>query len=135
MAATRSDDENQVSDTLHSWLGRAIAALVVSFGLAAVGIAAPSTAGTLLAALSLIASVSTLLALILPWQSWYARSRRREPPAPSAASFRVWKSRDFAVSSGNLRGDQAAVQLLLPLAAGALGLGSFALVWHLTIGA
>lgn len=64
-------------------------------------------------------------------------SRRRQPASDrdQPAPLVEWLSQDFAAWSGNLRGSQAAVEVLLPIADVAFGLRIFALVLRLTVGA
>jgi hypothetical protein len=50
-------------------------------------------------------------------------------PHPEAISFRDWQSGDFAVWGSRLRGTDAAIDLLLPLAAVAFGLTAIGIVF------
>jgi hypothetical protein len=46
-------------------------------------------------------------------------------------SFRQWTSWDFDIWQGRLSGKQAALQILLPIAAAAFGMTAFGIVFHL----
>ena len=45
-------------------------------------------------------------------------------------SFGTWRSRDFDTWTGRLRGSQAAIEILLPIAAVAFGMTAFGIVLH-----
>jgi hypothetical protein len=63
------------------------------------------------------------------WLSSRARQPRDSERHPSA--FRDWASGEFNISGGHLKASNAAVQILLPLAAVAFGMTAFAIVVHL----
>jgi hypothetical protein len=58
---------------------------------------------------------------------------RRHRPAhtmhPNKTAFRNWSFGDFAIWDGKLRGSEAAIQILLPIAAGAFGLTAIGIVF------
>ena len=58
---------------------------------------------------------------------------RRHRPAytrhPNRTEFRDWSFGDFAIWDGKVRGSEAAIQILLPIAAGAVGLTAIGVVF------
>jgi hypothetical protein len=59
---------------------------------------------------------------------WY-RHRPAHTRHPNKIPFRDWSVGDFAVWDGKLRGSEAAIQILLPIAAGAFGLTAIGIVF------
>ena len=68
---------------------------------------------------------------VILWQI----SRRGERPTDSRAPrrFADWLSDDFETGRGRVTGKEAAMQILLPIAAVAFGMSAFALVLHLAV--
>lgn len=64
------------------------------------------------------------LALALIW-----RRHRISDSHPEATSFRDWRAGDFAVWGSRVRGTDAAIDMLLPLAAVAFGLTAIGIVF------
>ena len=64
------------------------------------------------------------LALALVW-----RRHRISDSHPEATSFRDWRAGDFAVWGSRVRGTDAAIDMLLPLAAVAFGLTAIGIVF------
>ena len=65
-----------------------------------------------------------LMAMAIPLLLWLTWWRHREPGAAESgsSSFRHWASGDFAIWQGRLAGSEAAVQVILPIAAVSIGL-------------
>ena len=65
-----------------------------------------------------------LMAMAIPLLLWLTWRRHRDASTAQAdsGSFRHWASGDFAVWQGRLAGSEAAVQVLLPIAAVSIGL-------------
>ena len=65
-----------------------------------------------------------LMAMAIPLLLWLTWRRHRDASTAQAdsASFRHWASGDFAVWQGRLAGSEAAVQVILPIAAVSIGL-------------
>ncbi|MEH2558605.1 hypothetical protein V1286_006134 [Bradyrhizobium algeriense] len=76
-------------------------------------------------------SVLLLVAVMLPWSLSLVWSRHRMPNErnPNSISLRDWRRGDFVVWGGRLRGTQAAIDMLLPLAAVAFGLTALGIVF------
>jgi hypothetical protein len=69
---------------------------------------------------------------VLLWRTWQHNAPSSET-RPPAESFRDWQSQDFATWTGGLTGREAAVQILLPIAAVSIGMTVFGLVFYLTV--
>ena len=80
-----------------------------------------------LAMVSVLLFVAVLipLALALVWRRHHAP----DDPHSGGTSFRDWRSGDFAVWGSRLRGTDAAIDLLLPLAAVAFGLTAIGIMF------
>jgi hypothetical protein len=118
------------STSLHPLIYWMIIGLCTWLVLSAWGFAGPGYSGLVLTVVSLFIAVVVVLSLIL-WHisAWRQTGPDREQPSRLAD----WLSHDFAAWSGNLRGSQAAVEVLLPIAAVAFGMSTFALVLHLSV--
>jgi hypothetical protein len=114
------------SRSLHPLIYRVIIGLCAWLVLSAWGFAGPGYAGLVLSVVSLFIAVVVVLSLVL-WHisRWRAGAVDREQAPPRLAD---WLSRDFAAWSGNVKGSQAAVEVLLPIAAVAFGMSTFAVV-------
>jgi hypothetical protein len=75
---------------------------------------------------SLLLLVAVLIPLALA-QVW--RRHHAHDPHPNAISFRDWRAGDFAVWGARLRGSDAVIDMLLPLAAVAFGLTAIGIVF------
>jgi hypothetical protein len=121
-----------VTAGLHPVIYRAIIGLCVWLVCSVWGFAGPGYSGLALTVVSLFVAVAVLLPAVL----W--RISRRDPRqrAERAVPSRIteWLSADFDAWTGRVSGAEAAVQVLLPVAAVAFGMSSFALVLHLTVG-
>lgn len=117
---------------LHPFVYRIHAALLLWMVLAAWGFVG-GKAGDLGLALAVVTGL-VVVAILIPWTLWRiwrtgrAAGRAREPGVPS---FREWLLGDLETWQAPLRGTDAAVEAILPLAAGAIGMTAFAIVKHL----
>ena len=76
-------------------------------------------------------SVLLLVAVLLPWSLslvWRRHQMPRQRP-PGKTSFHDWRTGDFAVWGSKLHGTDAAIDMLLPLAAVAFGLTAIGIVF------
>jgi hypothetical protein len=87
-------------------------------------------AGLVLSALAIagFGAITVLLLVRRCWSSFEIQPRLREP-----TSFSDWFSGDFDAWDTRLKGSNAAILALLPIAAIALGMDAFALAWHLAV--
>jgi hypothetical protein len=78
-----------------------------------------------------IVSVLFLVAVLLPWALSLVWKRHLMPHQrhPTQTSFRDWRAGDFAVWGSKLHGTDAAIDMLLPLAAVAFGLTAIGIVF------
>ena len=113
---------------LHPNVPKAAAALVAWFVLMAwVFFDRQSVVGLPLALVTVLFVVAGLLlgAEYLVWQ----RHRPAHTRHPNKIPFRDWSVGDFAIWDGKLPGTEAAIQILLPIAAGAFGLTAIGIVF------
>ena len=133
MIRHRTDPATPASDQLHPWIYRTIIGLTLVLVGSAWGFFENSTTGFALAVVSLFFFVAVAIPAVL-WQIGRNHRDRRSDEAQSE-SFSAWRSRDFAICEGRVSGAEAAIEVLLPVAAVALGLAAFALVLHFSVGA
>ncbi len=78
-----------------------------------------------------IVSVLLLVAVLVPWSLSLVWQRHQMPYQrhPEKIAFRDWKTGDFAVWGSKLRGTDAAIDMLLPIAAVAFGLTALGVVF------
>ena len=118
------------SDHVHPFVYMALVGLALWFVLSVWGFARDGYADYLLAIVSgfiliVVALTSTL------WWLW------RRHPRPDAApegqeSLRTWAARDLDTWQDRVKGTNAAIEMLLPIAAVAFGMTAFGLVLHFT---
>lgn len=81
-----------------------------------------------------IVALFMLVAVLLPyllWRTW--RSNQRRPPSlTSNSGFRKWADGSIEVWQSRLKGSDAAIDILLPLAAVALGLLALGIAFNLS---
>jgi hypothetical protein len=73
-----------------------------------------------------------VFAVLIPAALWWTR-RRHRTVSSKEESFRRWESEEFATWQGRLSGREAALQILLPIAAVSFGMTIFAIVEHLVV--
>ena len=66
---------------------------------------------------------------VVIWKSWQHNAPSDETREP-VESFRGWASQRFVTSTGALTGREAAMQILLPIAAVSIGMTIFGLVFY-----
>jgi hypothetical protein len=69
---------------------------------------------------------------LLIWKTWQHNAPANETREPKE-SFAAWASQNFATWTGALSGRDAAMQILLPIAAVSIGMFVFGLVYHLDV--
>ena len=69
---------------------------------------------------------------VLIWKSWQHNAPPEETREP-VESFDAWASQSFATWTGALSGREAAMQILLPIAAVAVGMTIFGLVFDVVV--
>jgi hypothetical protein len=71
------------------------------------------------------------LAIWLSWRKFTSRERGRRDRGNEAESFRSWLTCEFETGSGRLLARDAVIQIMLPLAAVALGMTAFGIIWRI----
>ena len=69
---------------------------------------------------------------VLIWKTWQHNAPAEETREPTE-SFAAWTSQIFATWTGVLSGREAAMQILLPIAAVSIGMFIFGLVFYLDV--
>ena len=69
---------------------------------------------------------------VLIWKTWQHNAPAEETREPNE-SFDAWASQSFATRTGALSGREAAIQILLPIAAVSIGMFIFGLVYYFDI--
>jgi hypothetical protein len=122
-----SDPKNTAStDRLPLIVYGAVIGCVAWMGLAAWGFAGPGYADLSLAVVTGLLIVAIAIPLIL-WRVWRANTDERPD---DRMSFREWKSAYFESWQDRVKGSNAAVEIILPIAAAAIGMTAFAIVFH-----
>ena len=117
-----------VFDQLHPRIYGAAVGLIAWFVLAAwVFFDRQNDIGFLLA----IVTVLLLVAVLLPWSMSLIWKKYRMPYQrhPQQVPFRDWRVGDLAVWDNKLRGTHAAIDMLLPFAAVAIGLTAIGIIF------
>jgi hypothetical protein len=126
----RRDDTARPSPlTLHRWVYVATVGCVVWFALAVWGFAGGGITDYLLVIVS--GFMFVVLALILILSRVGATNSGAAESGGGLKSFHDWAAKDFDTSQERLSGMEAATLILLPIAAAAIGMTVFAIVFHL----
>jgi hypothetical protein len=129
-----SQQSEQVGRNLHSKVYVALVGLVVWLVLAIWGFGYDGQTDYLLAIVTgfLIIAVAIPATLALMAHS-QGSSVDEENSAPhDTKSFRQWAAEDFDTWQDRIKGRNAAVEVLLPMAAIAIGMTAFAIILHFT---
>jgi hypothetical protein len=120
----------RVSDHLHPLVYKLIVGLAAIFIWSALAFARDSYAGYLLTVVSGFVVITLALPYLLGliWRTY----RGREESQERRESFGDWASDDFGTWQDRVKGANAAIEILLPLAAVAFGMVAFAIVEHFT---
>jgi hypothetical protein len=118
---------------LHPVIYRIILGLCVWLVCSAWAFVGPGYTGLVLTVVSLFVAVVVLITVIL--SRILQRDKRRRAEMAITSRLTDWLAGDFDAWTGRLRATEAAVEVLLPVAAVAFGMSLFALVLHLTVGA
>lgn len=124
--------ERPVSDRLHPLVYMAIVGLALWFVLSVWGFATDGYTDYLLA----VVSGFILIAVALPYVLWRVWRKAQGPDAARGPArqeeFQAWASGEFDTWQDRITGANAAVQVLLPLAAVAFGMTAFGIVLYFT---
>jgi len=130
MSETPAGSQRPVVSRFHPLIYKAIAGFGLWFVLAAWGFDGSGYIGYLLA----IISGFFLLAIGLPWVMSRVRSERQaRTDDEQTAGLRDWTAGEFETWTGRFRGKFAMIEALLPLAAVAVGMTAFVIVFHIVV--
>ena len=121
--------KREVSDHLHPVVYRAIVGLVLVFVLSVWGLASDGYTEYLL----VVVSGFIFVAVALPYALYWAKHRSPEVAKESPGPFDEWASSEFEAGSDRIKGADAAIEILLPIAAVALGMMTFVIVLHFAV--
>jgi hypothetical protein len=129
MMDPNANQDRPISDSLHPLVNIAIIGFVLMFVAAAWMFFANDSYG---AWLDVVVTGLFVIAIAIPallWLTWRrnAVGARKDNPV----SFRNWAAGKFDTSTGSVRGANATVEVLLPIAAVAVGMMLLGLVFHI----
>jgi hypothetical protein len=127
MTDEHNRDDKPVSDRLHPLVYMAVVGLALWLIVSVWGFAGAGDADYLLAVVSLFIVIAVTVPLTL-WRVWQKNNTANL--AEKRQSFRDWASIEFATSQGRRKGANAAIEILVPLAAVAFGMTAFAIALH-----
>ena len=132
MPTIRSEHHPPIHDALHPLVYRTIIALAIWLVLSIwVFFGHGAYVGLTLAMITVFFVVVVGIQLLI-WKSWQHNAPRADTQ-PEDESFGAWKEDEFATWTGELTGREAAVQILLPIAAVSIGMFVFGLVYYFDI--
>jgi hypothetical protein len=119
--------DGPVSDRLHPLVYMAIVGLALWFVLSVWGFATDGYTDYLLAVVSCFIFIAVALPYAL-WRVW----RKAQSDGVDRTPFHEWASGEFDTWQDRVTGANAAIQILLPLAAVAFGMTAFGIVLYFT---
>jgi hypothetical protein len=122
----RADPERTSTDRLPYTVYAILVALVAWMALAAWGFAGPGYANLSLAVVTGFLTVVIAIPVVL-WRVWRANTDG-DPENP--IRFGEWVSGQFETWQDRVKGSNAMVEIVLPIAAAAVGMTAFAIVFH-----
>ncbi|MBI4273200.1 MAG: hypothetical protein HY659_00675 [Rhizobiales bacterium] len=119
------------SDSLHPFVYWAATGLALWFVVAAWILFG---AGSQMELMLTMVSVLMLMAIAIPFALWliWRKSQNSDALRGKGETFRDWASGDFDTWQGRFKGAEAAIEILLPLAAVAFGITAIGIVLHIT---
>jgi hypothetical protein len=132
MEDKRSGIRGRRSSHLHPFVSKAMIAFAAWLILASWGFFSYRGAVGLMLA---VVTVFVVIAVGLPWTLAHIWRRRPRPSdeAPETRPLRDWLGGEFEAWQTRLRARDAMIQLLLPLAAVAIGMMAFAIIDHFVV--
>jgi hypothetical protein len=132
MAEHNANQDSKISDSLHPLVNMAIIGLVLMF-VAAVWMFFDS--GPYEAWLDVVVTGLFVIAIAVPALLWLTWRRNADGARDdSHLSFHDWAVGDFDTLTGPVKGANATVEVLLPIAAVAVGMTVLGLVFHIIAG-
>jgi hypothetical protein len=123
------DGNQPTTGTLHPRVYLALIALAVWFVLSAWGFGENRQTAYLLVVVSGLVFVAVAIPCVL-WRMAYRRAAHSADNDASTRSFRDWATQEFEIWQDHVRGSNAAIEILTPIAAVAFGMTAFAIVLH-----
>lgn len=115
------------TDRLPPLIYLALVGLVAWLAVAAWGFAGPGYADFSLAVITFFLAI----AIAIPFVLWrVARANRDSAESEERPSFAEWSAGQFETWQDRVRGRNAAIEIALPIAAAAVGMTAFAIVFH-----
>ena len=124
----RHREDRPAASDLHPLVYVAFAGIVSWLVLAIWGFAGEGYADYLLV---IVSAFIILFFVALPFTLWQMARRHQDPAEADRTRFRDWAAGEFETAQGQIKGSGAAVEVLLPMAAIAVGMTAFAIVFHL----
>ena len=122
-----SDPKNNAStDKLPLAVYAVLIGFVAWMALAAWGFAGPGYADLSLTVVTGLLIIAIAIPLIL-WRVWCANNGAQPD---NRMSFSEWKFSQFEIWQDRVKGSNAAFEIVLPIAAAAIGMTAFAIVFH-----
>ena len=123
-----SDPKNNTStDRLPPLIYAALVGFVAWMALAAWGFAGPGYADV---ALTVVTGL-LIVVIAIPFVLWrVARANQDRPEDERSPDFDDWASGQFETWQDRVKGSNAALEIILPVAAAAIGMTAFAIVFH-----
>jgi hypothetical protein len=120
----------RVLDHVHPFVYMALVGLALWFVLSVWGFAGDGYADYLLAVVSGFILIVVALTSTLWWQWW--KNRRPDAAREEQESLRTWAAGELDTWQDRVKGTNAAIEMLLPIAAVAFGMTAFGIVLHFT---
>ena len=128
MAEKNANQGSSISDSLHPVVNLAIIGLVSMF-VAAVWMFFDSDPYG--AWLDVVVTGLFVIAIAIPTLCWLTWKRNADGARGGRLSFRDWAAAEFDTSTGPVKGANATVEILLPIAAVAVGMTVLGSVFHI----
>jgi hypothetical protein len=127
MSANRQDRQTSTA-RLHPFVWAAVIGFVIWFALAIWGFGTEGYADWLLTVVSGFIFIAIAIPLILAGVARRNNASGTRPKKPDA--FGDWARGEFEIWQDHLKGGSAAAEIAIPIAAAAVGMTAFAIVFH-----
>jgi len=128
----RQQGSRRVTGSLHPAVYMALVGLTLWLGLAIWGFGYDGQTDYLLAIVNGFLFIAVAIPATLALMAYRQRNSDERKSSGGDASLREWMTRDFDTWQDRVKGRNAAVEVLLPMAAIAIGMTAFAIVLHFT---
>ena len=128
----RQQESRRVTANLHPAVYMALVGLTLWLGLAIWGFGYDGQTDYLLAIVNGFLFIALAIPATLALMAYRQRNSDERKSSGGDASLREWMTGDFDTWQDRVKGRNAAVEVLLPMAAIAIGMTAFAIVLYLT---